>query len=773
MEEAIVSMQTAALLLPGDAETHNNLGAALNEQGQSQAAETSLRRALELDPNSAEARCNLGAALEEQGRLADAEVSYRHSLKIKPNFAEAHSNLGNTLMKQGRLFEAETSYRRALELKPDYAEPLSALGNTFLKQGRLTEAAACLGRALEIKPDFAVAYNNLGNSQHAQGRITEAEASYRQALEINPDYAEAHNNLGVTLSEQGRLTEAEVCYRRALEIKLDYAEAHNNLGVSVMEQGRLTEAEACYRRALEIDPNYAVAYNCLGNILHNQDRLTEALAQYHQVMAIQPDDLQYAIHAHLLLPIIPQTLDMIQVWRARYQSGIAALMDATGSLDDPGNEVNPPSFYLAYQNYDDRSVMETLCRLFRSRVPNLTVTASHVDAWRPPVISGRRIRVGFLSQFLVSHTIGKLYQGFIRHLDRSRFEVVVIHAPRSKLDTYSQSLEAPANRVIAIPAKLKDQQKAVAEAKLDVLFYPDIGMAASTYFLAYARLAPVQVVSWGHPDTTGLDTMDYFLSSSFIEPKDAEAHYTEKLICLNRIPCYYQPLLAPNRIPARVTQGLPETGTLYGCPQSLFKFHPDFDAVLAAIAEGDPAGHIVLLEGANPVWVELLRARWAKTFPILLDRVLFLPRMPLERFMAFMAHVDILLDPVHFGSGNTLYEAMVYGTPLVTWAGQFMRGRIVAGAYQQMGIADAPIAPNLKDYAPLALALGRDHERRQNLRQASLKAAGRELFADMRAVREFEDFLEAAVAAAGHGEKLPAGWHPDIHVTQTQQGASA
>ena len=32
-----------------------------------------------------------------------------------------------------------------------------------------------------------------------------------------------------------------------------------------------------------------------------------------------------------------------------------------------------------------------------------------------------------------------------------------------------------------------------------------------TYFLAYARLAPVQVVTWGHPDTTGLRTVDWML----------------------------------------------------------------------------------------------------------------------------------------------------------------------------------------------------------------------------------------------------------------------
>jgi protein O-GlcNAc transferase len=376
--------------------------------------------------------------------------------------------------------------------------------------------------------------------------------------------------------------------------------------------------------------------------------------------------------------------------------------------------------------------------------------------------------VGFLSEFLVEHTIGKLFGGFIRHLDRNRFEVVVIHTPKAKQDRFSHQLGQLADKVLTLPAGLESQQQAVMAAELDVLFYPDIGMAASPYFLAYARLAPVQAVSWGHPDTTGLDTMDYFVSAASIEPKDAEDHYTERLIRLNRLPCFYEHWMLPAQLPSRAALGLPGTGTLYACPQTLFKLHPEFDAVLAAIAAGDPAGHIVLLEGKNATWVSQLKARWANSAPILVERVLFLPLLPLDRFMALLAHTDVLLDPIHFGSGNTLYEAMAYGIPVVTWPGRFMRGRIVAGAYRQMGVSDAPVAERLEDYAPLALALGRDPQRRSKLRAALVEAAKRELFVDALAVREFEQFLEAAVAAAGRGEKLPIGWKPDGRISEIE-----
>ncbi len=254
--------------------------------------------------------------------------------------------------------------------------------------------------------------------------------------------------------------------------------------------------------------------------------------------------------------------------------------------------------------------------------------------------------------------------------------------------------------------------------------------------------------------------MDYFLSASSIEPGDARASYSERLVCLNRLPSFYEPPSEAVPVSSRSALGLPETGVLYGCPRTLFKLHPDFDAVLADIAERDPDGHLVLIEGKYTAWSESLRARWAKNFPILLERALFLPRMPEQQFLALLEHVDVLLDTVHFGSGLSFYEAMLSGTPVVTWPGNYMRGRIVTGAYWQMGVSDPPIAASLQEYASIAVGLAHDPERLKALRETLKVEARKKLFADLTAVREFEEFLEAAVAAAMDDKVLPEGWQP-------------
>ena len=138
--ESLIPLQKAAVLLPLEAEVHNNLGNSLAGLGRLEEAETSCRKALEIKPDYAEAHFNMGNALTGQSRLKEAEASHRKAIELKPDYAEAHINLGNALAELGRMEEAEARYRTALKLKPDYAEAHFNLGLLLLKLGRYKEA---------------------------------------------------------------------------------------------------------------------------------------------------------------------------------------------------------------------------------------------------------------------------------------------------------------------------------------------------------------------------------------------------------------------------------------------------------------------------------------------------------------------------------------------------------------------------------------------------------------------------------------------------------
>jgi hypothetical protein len=105
---------------------------------------------------------------------------------------------------------------------------------------------------------------------------------------------------------------------------------------------------------------------------------------------------------------------------------------------------------------------------------------------------------------------------------------------------------------------------------------------------------------------------------------------------------------------------------------------------------------------------------------------------------------------------------MAMGVPIVTWPGEFMRGRIVAGAYSQMGIEDAPIAPSLDDYAKTAVSLAQDRQRRAEMSARLKQAARRDLFNDDLALQEFDIFVRAALSACQQGARLSADWRSGL-----------
>ena len=117
-----------------------------------------------------------------------------------------------------------------------------------------------------------------------------------------------------------------------------------------------------------------------------------------------------------------------------------------------------------------------------------------------------------------------------------------------------------------------------------VLIYPGILMDMMSFQLAAQRLAPVQCNSWGHPETSGLPTLDYFLSSDLMEPPDATEHYTEQLVRLPNLSVYYEPVATEAVALTRHELGLHADAPMFWCGQSLYKYLPQFDDVYPRIA---------------------------------------------------------------------------------------------------------------------------------------------------------------------------------------------
>jgi tetratricopeptide (TPR) repeat protein len=778
-DEAFLSYDRALEIRPDYAEAFNNRGAGLYAVSRFEAALASFDRALTIRADYAEALANRGNALRQLGRLVEALASYDRALAIRPGIADALDNRslvliglerfaealtsydsklavypddadalndrGNVLQRLKRFEMALVSYDRALAIRPDHFAALDNRGNTLQTLGRFEEALASHDRALALRPDNAEALNNRGNALRALNRLDAAIASFDRALAIRPDLAEVLNNRGNALKGLDRFEEALADFDRALAIRPDLAELHDNRANALQALYRFDEALQSYERALAIRPDFAEAHANRGLCLYELGRFAEARASYTKAIALRPDfaEARFAL-CMAELPILYADEPEIAERRAAYERRLKALCDA----EDPGltkaelskgfGWIQP--FYLAYQGYQDRDLQDRygsfLCRIMARHYPPAALP-------RPPQ-AGEPVRVGIVSGFFHAHSNWKLpIKGWLGRLDRRRFRVFGYHTGMLK-DSETGVAAAMCERFVEGPLSIDGWCGEILADAPHVLIYPEAFMDRMAAALATQRLAAVQCNSWGHPDTSGFPTLDYYLGSDLMEPPDGESHYTEKLVRLPNLSVYCEPIDAPPAM-ARPALRLRPTATVYWCCQSLFKYLPQFDEGFPRIAAAVPDCQFVFIEYQKRTGVtELFRRRLVRAFDacgLNADRhCVFLGRLEQEEFIAAAGACDVFLDSIGWSGCNSTLESLAYDLPIVTMAGALMRGRHSMAILKMIGVTET-IAHTFDDYVSIAVRLACDEPWRMSVK-AKIAANKHRVYRDGACIAGLERFLD-------------------------------
>jgi protein O-GlcNAc transferase len=370
--------------------------------------------------------------------------------------------------------------------------------------------------------------------------------------------------------------------------------------------------------------------------------------------------------------------------------------------------------------------------------------------------AGTRIRLGIVSAFFRSHTVFKLFlEGWLKEIDRDRFEVIGFHVGRTSDEATTLAAALCGRFVQGLPSKAA-WLKAISDAAPHVLLFPEVGMDPIVGWLASQRLARVQCVAWGHPETTGLPTIDFFLSSDLMEPPDGDTHYTERLVRLPNLGLHYtadEGVVPPID---RAALGLDPTGPVFWSGQSLFKYLPQYDAIFPRIAMAVGACQFVFVTSMTRAVTVAFRERLGRAFATEgLDaerHCVIVPRLPHQQFIGAAGSADAILDPPGWSGGRSTLDYLAQNPAIVTWPGQFMRGRHSAAILRRIG-CEATIAGSLDEYVEIAARLGLDPAWRRKVRQ-TVANGKHHAFCDRKYVRALEAFLFDAVT---EGSVLPNG----------------
>lgn len=696
-------------------------------------------KALTLDPANIEARINFGVMLQFEGRLEESVQTFDEALRHDPLHAEALHMKGFVLIQLKRHALAANTLRLATQANPRHAGAWFQLGNALFEQGLIRDAQAAFSKATELNLTHYEAWNNLGSSLVHLGQWEEAEGALRRASQLQPNNPEVALNLGTTLFMRGNTAEAGPLLEQIVKRSSKNPRAWFFHGQAHMRMKRLEEAAECFGKSIALEPVNDVAIR-LRHIAHSElglvDDAKKDLDEIERIRGGLTPAQQ--IMRGFILPTIPRDRDEIRESRARVME-TAKQMAASGlSVTDPLFEIGGTCFFLGYDRESEAEHQKAIAQMYLAVCPELEWTAPHCTQPSPP---RDRVRLGVCSAFLRNHSVGKVLGPLIQRLDREKFEVIILHTDH-KSDDITKAIESRADKVVCLALDLFESRRQIAEEELDALFYPDIGMDPHTYFLAFSRLAPVQFTAWGHPSTTGIPNMDFFISTEAMETSESAAEYSEKLVLLPDVVTYFERPAKPEQPKSRAELGLPEDKTLYGCPQMLFKLHPDFDDAAADLLRKDPDGVLVLTQGRYAPHRRLLEERWRKLHPDVADRLLFLPYLSFEDYLSLILAFDAILDPFYFGGGTTSLEIFAMGRPVVTMPTQLMRGRITCAEYMQMGFTDL-LADSPEAFVDMAYRLAHDKDWQKRCREQIEQKSGA-LFENERIVRQFEDWVLSA-----------------------------
>jgi predicted O-linked N-acetylglucosamine transferase (SPINDLY family) len=559
------------------------------------------------------------------------------------------------------------------------------------------------------------------------------------------------------LREQDRFQEAINEYREQLKTNgYDYL-TWLKLGDALLGQRNptlLPISLACYRNSLDLHADNPAAYHKLGTIFKLLGRQEEAIAALKKALDLAPGLIRARFTLlDILCPILYEKEEDILSSRAAYAGQLNELCE-TIDLDGPeaivraAGAVGKYPFHLAYQGYDDCSLQRKYgnltCRIQAARYPQWSKPLPP-----PPQKSGEPLRIGIVSGFFHEHATWNFpISGLLKALDRKRFVLYGYHTG-SRCDHNTDLARLACTRFVEHDFSLTSLCGKILADRLHLLLYPEIGMNQMAVRLSALRLAPVQCVSWGHPTTSGLPTMDYFLGSDLMEPADGASHYTENLIRLPNLGVYFPPPEIEAVGMERAEPGFKEDAVLYLCLQSLFKYLPHYDEVFPRIARFSGNCRFVFTASnmSSPA-VNIFRRRLAHVFSKYgmksEDYISFIPYLAYPEYLGLYRSGDVFLDSIGWSGCNTTMDAIACDLPVVTLPGHMMRGRQSMAMLKMMDVTDT-VANSLDDYVRIAAGLGTDRQWREKIRER-VAANKHRLYADRSCIDYLENFFEKAVA---------------------------
>lgn len=398
----------------------------------------------------------------------------------------------------------------------------------------------------------------------------------------------------------------------------------------------------------------------------------------------------------------------------------------------------------SYININKKNILvkynKLLCKLF--------------DFNKLPIVKktfNKKIKILVIGFFLISaktNTITSVFRDrseILKKLDSNIFSKdILLHDNKNNENIYKYFIKKFDNVFYFKKTNLEDMNKNVNKIvnnlkknNYDIVIYPSIGMDVHNNIFANYRIAPIQITTWGHSITSGIDTIDYYISSKLYELpyKKSKNFYSEKLLLLNNMTTYYPKYIniSNKKMKTRKELNLPENKYILFCMQNIVKINLDFLNMLQKIILKE-SNILIIFSRCN---ISDDKIKYINN--ILQNKAIFMNNLSFFNFNNHICVSDLVLDTFPFGGCNSSIESLSFGKIVITRPSKYLPGRFTYGFYKKMGITE-PIVNNYNEYIDKVIYYLHNIEERNKLEKI-IKEKSKCLYEEQESFDEWQQML--------------------------------
>jgi len=708
--------------------------------------ESLARRRLNLNPSDSLTWKYFAEAIYRQGRVSEALAPAQRCAKLRPEDSYAVLLLAETFFVLEEWGEAITAFRVALnklEKEPtaefsvsQQAACFNKLGHALFNTGQLVPAHSAFLVASARNPQSTQAWFNLGVCLMELGEMQKAEAPFRNALTLDPSDVKHVTTLGVCLLSLERWAEAFELLQQAHLTSPEDGSIANNLGVAAQKTGRLDLAKRLMEFVVEKSPNSANAWVNLGNIYRDEKNLDEAMKNYETALNLDPENFS-GLTSLAILNFHAQQLDQAEalllkasrlpsishpsfheiysdigsilstqarhaeaeVW---YKKGLQTLPEKRMVWHKWLFAVNNNPFY---SSEDIKSEFDKFSEAFE-----IDIVESNKKFFRRR--GNKKLRIGYLSADFNTHSVRHFLFPLLRNHDRERFEIFAFTNMADPTDIWGRYKEVVNNWHSVYGLSDRQASSLIEEIGIDVLVDLSGHTAGNRLCIFPFRPAPVTVSWLGFGATTGLKSIDYYLTDSYIVPEKDAPYFSETPWRLERSAYAYLP--AENMGDCGESPFVKNGYITFVNLSRVIRFNEVLINSWAEILRRVPDS--VLKIDCKNVLDKKLAGRILADFEsngIERGRILLGYESPPWNTLRAS---DIYLDCFPHNSGTTLYESLYMGVPYITLSSRPGVGRIGGGILHAAGHPEW-IAFSRDEYIEKSVSLARDKDQLRKIRK--------------------------------------------------------